>query len=288
MTTLDPKLSGEQHYLNQFKNRKTNQSKPRDRPRIGCKSGNSLRFRPDACEQRVNTDIEQKHIVDYKALDVIYQYRKNNLPSSCNLDMMTNQSENAMIVHQPVNTQQHFSHFITTPEIKAPKPYRMVHLNEIQNNLYLADANIFDLSVPFEPSTIIINLSSACRHQKYIRNAYTYTFNYLDTRNLSSAQFRKIIAQTNTILYNYSDIHPENNGSTKYRYQIIVVCDRGVNRSVSVVMAYAIMCKGLTYNYVNQYVDQKKLDVDTCWNHLTNHRITNLLKSLTPNSSNAI
>jgi hypothetical protein len=62
---------------------------------------------------------------------------------------------------------------------------------------------------------------------------------------------------------------------------VLIVCDKGVNRSVAVAIGFAIMVQGWTFNRAIDYIDTMKLTkYPLVWNSLTNQTIRNLLKIL--------
>jgi Dual specificity phosphatase, catalytic domain len=61
---------------------------------------------------------------------------------------------------------------------------------------------------------------------------------------------------------------------------VLVICNKGVNRSASIVSAYGMFRKNMSFSEVCDYIDTTKLEKYPDWNNLSNHRFRNLLKLL--------
>lgn len=61
---------------------------------------------------------------------------------------------------------------------------------------------------------------------------------------------------------------------------ILILCTKGVNRSVSIAVGYAITRKGQTYEEISEYIEAQKKAISGNWDNLTNYRIRNLLQTL--------
>jgi hypothetical protein len=223
-------------------------------------------------EKKIHQDMEIHGVIDYKILETKYQYDKNRLPSSVCLNPK-----------QKLNHQLHTQ--VKRKEFgKVPKP-RVVNLNKIHPNLYLGNADYLssDHHLDTKFSTIIncsrLNLwgfgnESMWKFPKNgpdVRKRQVYSIDYEDNRCIRFPDFKAIIGRTNQLLDEHLD-----------QGKVLVVCDQGVNRSVSIVIAYAILCQGLTYSQVLDFVEEAKFEYDPNWNNLSNAKIRQFLKILIP------
>jgi protein-tyrosine phosphatase len=154
---------------------------------------------------------------------------------------------------------------------------RIISLEKIHPHLYLGNKNALSIDT-FKKNNIeiviAIDLKDEINNIKYLsddmyNNTVKYhNIDYEDKCNISYFEFNKIIRHTISLLD--SELKKEKN--------ILVVCEKGVNRSSSIVIAYAILMRKMTYNDVCDYVDTTKLKDYPYWNNLTNKRMRNLLK----------
>ena len=96
-----------------------------------------------------------------------------------------------------------------------------------------------------------------------------YRISYDDTHEISYATFKHIIKTCMDLLDEILD-----------KNKVLIICDKGVNRSSSVVSAFGILRKNMTFSQVCDYIDTEKLTNYPTWNNLTNFRIRNLLKAI--------
>jgi len=269
-------------YQNKFKNR-GNEEKRRNGPKrpfgntlsLGGARGVAGQCRSRITEKSLNHDVEIHQVIDYKPLSVSYQYRKNNLPSSVTLS------------NSPQMNQQNTSELVIKKNNKDTNLVRFIHLPEINPNLYLSNGDIFDSPETLKELNIntILNLSTHWKH-KQSQYQYPVIFNpsYNDTRQLTFKEFKDIIEITQEIIINSTSMPESHQPNAPLKLvnnrPLLVLCDKGVNRSVSVIIAYAIIEKGWTFDQAIDYIDTIKLEKYPFWNSLTNPRIKNLLKAL--------
>jgi protein-tyrosine phosphatase len=254
---------GEMHYRNQFKN---NEVKKRQRWRT---IGNSLSMagsRPSGWTQAssriankaLSTDVKIHQICDYKTLNTLSQYSKNRLPSA--------------VPYQPqqkLNHQEHNKYSggfgsRSQRKVKRELKPRIVQLSTIHPNLYLGNLDsLSDLNINIEFETIL-NVSQKKIDSNAIKGKI-YEIEYADSRVLTFQEFRQIMTISLELL--------EDNLDAK----TLIVCEQGVNRSVSIAIAYAISKLGMTADQASNLIDEIKLEYDQNWNHLTNPKIRNLL-----------
>lgn len=129
----------------------------------------------------------------------------------------------------------------------------------VDNHLILSQHNI----------DIIINLSDDLIHnQSHIK---IFNIPYKDNRSITYHQFIDIAQKVISIINHANQIsHSTQN--------ILIICDKAINRSVSVAIAYAIIQKKMTLHQANQYIELLKNLKYPHFNNLTNPRIQNLLK----------
>jgi hypothetical protein len=276
----DPKEQGDAHYLNKFINRgKTYDSYP------GRHTGNTTSSggRPHGegiwenwrYEKELNKEVEQKLIIDYKKLDVVRQYRKNNLPSS------------VALVEKPKMNKQEAPKLISATK-KKPNILKLINLPDIHKNLYIANSAVFSNIESIKNMYTIINLST---HWKNIKSSdiWEYSNSYYIDKTISPwNQFKTVYnVSYNDTYMKFKEIKEimdtimviMNNNIDKY--PVLIVCDKGVNRATSAAVAYAMTEKGFTFDAAIDYIDTVKLRNYTNWDSLTNTSIKNALKLLT-------
>jgi hypothetical protein len=262
----DPKENGDANYLNKFINRgKTYDRMPRRH------IGNSVTW---CVEKALNKDIKQKLIVDYKKLDVVRQYGKNNLPSS------------VALIEKPKMNKQEAPKLISIK--KKPSMIKLINLPSIHKNLYISNSAVFADIDSIKNMCTIINLSLHWNNIKSsdiwcatnclfkINNISYYKFvnniHYSDA-HMKFKELKDIFDKIITIINSYIE-HP-----------VLIVCDNGVNQATSVAVAYAMTEKGFTFDAAIDYIDTVKLSNYANWDSLTNTSIRNTLKLLTVNNN---
>jgi protein-tyrosine phosphatase len=266
----------EECYLNKFKNRGrcyNNKGQRRyegnvmNSQSVHCPGSLSARIE----QKKFNFETERMHVVDFQQILVVRQYRKNIIPSlvknittpQCNPQTIYPEvplSKQGYVGHQPTS--------VSKKKILKPSPEsRLIHLPQIKDKLYLGNGEILKHPKLISNIKIIINLTD----DEISRNLKCKMINikYEDRLSLNFHTFKSIIDQTNDIISNTDD-------------EILIVCDKGVNRSVSIILAYAIMMKEYTFVDAIDYLDTVKLNKYPNWNSLTNTRIKSMLKLLKP------
>ena len=265
---------GKTHYQNKFKNRSSTKRKD-CKIRIGNSYSGGL-SRPSSylksrvIEQRqANISIVQDHVVDYKKSDVI-QYRKSTLPHNVKYietsPIMTNRKKfKSKVKYQP----------------------KFIKLTKFSEFLYLGNEdsiNEFE-SIIERPGSVLINLSDnqyklndiwknisfirfSNLNQSEKKKKYLYNINLPDNRVVKFNTFRKVVLDCINII-----------NDNQYK-TILVVCNKGVNRSVAIVMAYAMLEKNMSFEEALDYIDSKKLDKYDNWDSMTNVKFRNFLKAL--------
>lgn len=147
---------------------------------------------------------------------------------------------------------------------------RIVALTKINTNLFLGNREaVTDQVLKQYNIATILNVGTVNKLNKLkCDNVRIHTLSYPDTRSIDYASFIDIIQQCVCFIRN------------NIQDGVLVVCDQGVNRSVSVVVAYGV-ATGLNLKEIMNYVDFVKYSYDSTWNNLTNFRIRRLVSQLT-------
>lgn len=173
---------------------------------------------------------------------------------------------------------------------------KIISLSKLHPNLYLGNtASVLDLADTFKIKIVIDLAGKIFETRKFKKNddiscctidceetdgkssgcncvmcsCKAYRIMYDDTYEISYQTFKRIIYKCINLL---DDVLEEN--------KVLVICDKGVNRSSSVVSAYGILKKNMTFSEVCDYIDTEKLSKYPTWNNLTNFRFRNFLKAL--------
>ena len=143
---------------------------------------------------------------------------------------------------------------------------KIIHLPEIGDNIYVGNVHsaIDAETLNDHKIAVIINFSDYLLSN---RNINIHNITYKDTRNLDYHRFTNILLQAANIINN----NPNKN--------ILIVCNKGVNRSVSIAIGYAILNKKYTFDNSYEYVETQKLKKYKTWHSLTNQRIKHLLRA---------
>jgi Dual specificity phosphatase, catalytic domain len=96
-----------------------------------------------------------------------------------------------------------------------------------------------------------------------------YNFTCEDSLSVSYNHFKNFINKGLELL----DENLERGG-------VLVVCNKGVNRSAAICSAYGMFRKDMSFSEVTDYIDSTKLNNYPDWNHLSNNRYRNLLRLL--------
>lgn len=139
-----------------------------------------------------------------------------------------------------------------------------VHLNEIKFNLYLGnEKSIEDLEF-ISRMRCIINLSgSKLSVHKY---ATVHDIQMRDCRTMKTKEFLDVFQKVERIISTYGYLNT------------LIICQKGVNRSVSMVIMYAMKHKGMKYVDVLTYIQEKKDKKYKYWECVNNIKFTHILQ----------
>jgi len=286
---LNPDQTMGNKYFNDWfvKNNKAYVNKYKKRGKIYEKNSRPYNWNKYYMQTFINTATEQHQIVDFIP-KLAYNCRE---PGKKNL-------LHGAIMHKwkpkinkqcPRKTKKlALNHFNLQP--------RFIHLSEYRKGLYLGNiAAVEDDDLLNELGIdLIINLSTYKKFRNNIRpRSYsragrtrcltTYltvkwkttsckNFKLPDTRTITYKEFHEIFQQ----IYNIID----KLGDTK---KVLIVCDKGVNRSVAVAVAYDIFKNGNNFTDSYDYLEQKKNKKYKYWSSLNNLRFSNILKCFSQN-----
>lgn len=239
-----------------FKNRGKTDNRNHSRHLGNCTSLASSRPSSTLCSQRVNQKainqkIETHHIIDY----AINADKKNyQIEPVTHLDL-----------HHPNHYNQANSSTIEN-KIKSDI-VKIVHLPKIDERIYLGNVTsaIDAVSLNNYRISVIINLSDYQLADPVIK---IHDIKYKDTKLLSYSQFVHILS---TFLSIIDQVPIDQN--------ILVICTKGVNRSASMIIGYAINRKHQTFNEALNYIETQKSASYSFWDTLTNQKMKNLLRA---------
>ncbi len=161
---------------------------------------------------------------------------------------------------------------------------RVIHLPKFKDNLYLADAEGVS---QLEDDDLLINVGNLNLKTK----CQKVDFDFRDWRQISFPEFQTIVTECHDLI----NFHKTG--------RVFVVCKKGVNRSVSVCLGYAIL-EGIPFEEALEYLEDQKSQVDCSWSAeqpkqhscswsaeqpkqhscswgtLTNNKLRNLLRAL--------
>ena len=251
-------MNQEDHYLNQFKNRSKGRiNSPKNRLGNATSCSHSRPSGSVKCSQRINekminNDTQLYQTVDHHQSKTQFLYRKSSIQTIVSHDKTNRKNQQKPTVHNVIK------------QMKVPK---MIHLEKIACNLYLGNLeSALDFHLLAKKKIhVVINVSDCVISNRTID---VHNICYKDTRSLGYHQFLHILTQSLQII----DMNHNKN--------ILIACTKGVNRSVSIVVGYAITRKGNTYEEISEYIEDLKKDICGNWDNLTNNRIRNLLKTL--------
>lgn len=153
------------------------------------------------------------------------------------------------------------------------KPYeRHVELDQIKSGLYLGTrdtADNFDTLNKLGIKTVV-NLSTKCKFSKFkTHQIHFYNYPMKDDRYVSTKEFIRMTRKVAKIIDETDD-------------PIMIVCGKGKNRSVAMIVAYAITNCGMkTYNVI-QYIEDVKEEAYGRyeWSNLDNLHFRRLLENI--------
>lgn len=153
-------------------------------------------------------------------------------------------------------------------------PVHLVELTCIQPKLYIGNFQAmaaFTKSRRHRPFTIIAFVQQGQQlHVETHHLQYFIPIRFNDDRAMTKATFETMVQETVALI----DYH------LKQGQEVLLTCERGVNKSTAMAIAYGIVKRGLSYHYLLEQVDLYKTSVSTTCNHLTNSRFRVLLHGL--------
>jgi len=267
-----------------------------------------------------------KDVVNYNAVDYIQTnvaYRKTAAPKIVQFTSYDKSQQSNSLhdlyagednIHQPVNTQQHYNvnyhHGKNYSQLVNNKQVQLiVELESIRPLLFLSNINTV-LNYPsqdditnlvtnnsikhdwndkwlqsqtwfaglkqgkymFTKPHIIINLSNK---KLYVPSYKIYDITMRDCRKIDYKQFCNHIQKINDIISSYPDS------------PITVCCERGVNRSVAMIVGYAITNNIKSYKDTITYIErQKQQSYGQSWSSLNNLTFVRYLETISNNYYN--
>lgn len=210
----------------------------------------------------VNNDI-----INYQAIDYIPSndiHRKTAAPAIVSL------------IDQRINTQNHKKETLIENN-KSDRSRRLVYLPEISKYMYLSNfCTVFNLQNELaigKNIDVVINLSN----QEMSRGLYTKVYNirFKETRYIKFSYFLDIIKKVKDII----------NDCIREGKFLVICCDKGVNRSVSTVIAFNLSNENRTLESLEKTIDyivnQKN---DKNWPVLNNNKLYHFLQLIEINS----
>lgn len=288
---------GVNHYDNKIK-KKNNHGKPyNNKERIGNSYSGGI-YRPSynlnatrIYKIQEKMAAEQHHVVDFTANSTMF--RKSFTPQD--------------IRHTPqdiVNDNKNVS-----KKRKVKFNPKIVHLTGISKNLFLGNLDSYDIIeeelkdvlCEQEPYTII-NLSEIklvkkkSYHNRQEHNAHVsnnsmisysrYRGDSFDRRSkdkinfLYNINFRDLrFCRFKDFSYTARECLKIIDESDRYNRKVILICDDGINKSVSIAICYAILRKKISYFDSTSEIDRKKLKKYKNWNNLTSNNIKNFIRA---------
>ena len=234
---------------------------------------------------------EQHHVVDFTTNSTMF--RKSFTPQD--------------IRHKPQDIVNRNNDFDKKRKVKFnPK---IIHLTGISQNLFLGNLDSYDVIEEElkdvleegEPYTVI-NLSgvklikkksrsnrhehntnmsnnAVCSYSRYWGDSFDRRANYkinflynINFRDLRFCRFRDFSYTARECL----KIIDESNRSNR---KVILICDDGINKSVSIAICYAILRKKISYFDSTNEIDKKKLEKYKNWDNLTSNNVKNFIRA---------
>lgn len=199
--------------------------------------------------------------VNYKAID----YAPNNDASRKTAAPMI-----VSLVNQRTNTQNHEKGIIKPPIIDKADMNRLIYLPEICKYMFLSNYytvlnNQNELAIDKNIDTVI-NLGN----YEMARGLYNKVYNIRlsDCRYVSFNNFMKVVNKVTNLI----------NDCIRKGEFFVICCDKGVNRSVSMVIAYNLMNENRKISTLDQseeYIINQKNDIT--WPVLNNYRFYHYL-----------
>lgn len=136
---------------------------------------------------------------------------------------------------------------------------KAVELTRFREKLYVTN---YEYVYHITPQSVIINMSS---HKITARN---HSLKFTDSDEIKYREFLAIMRRSQEIM----NAVPESDS-------IYLVCDKGVNRSVTIAIAYAIMQKKWKFYDARDYIEKEKATLGySSWDTLTNSHFAHFLQ----------
>ena len=248
-------------YSNNLSHNKGNDNRQRQkREKVGNSLGVGARHRLHTGSRQVqkrNNAVVEQHMTD----DVVLITSSSNISNKCLPTAAISEDE---------TKKCNFKEPSAVPRSKKSHRPKAVLLQDICDNLYLTNYEY----VPLIPRySVIINVSSQdFPHSRPIGSDdhFIYPIKFFDNNETKYREFLQIVKRAYDIIVNA--------GTSK---KIYLVCDKGVNRSAAIAIAYAIIHKKWTFYEARDYIEKEKAKLGyPSWDTLTNSCFANFLVML--------
>jgi len=153
---------------------------------------------------------------------------------------------------------------------KSPEPM-MIHLPEIRYNLYLSNLDYL-LSFDIHRFHKVILLTK--KRDVFLRHNFV-NITFPDSRSVSTRKFMSVM-ETVSWYINREDKHIVPKPKECNR-RVLILCDKGVNRSVAAILYYAMKHKKMDLYETTDYIEKVKEKRFPMWNTLVNDKFKRLL-----------
>lgn len=209
-------------------------------------------------KRRIHNRNEIRDIIQHKATDfrVVNQiYKKTACPR----------------FESPYTAKMNYQIPSNKKKTKKPKVPRVIHLPEIYKKLYLSNYGFVDAGDHLKDEyafEYVVNMSG-----DYVQNSkrcMVINVNINDNKNISYHYFKKEILNIVRLIKEASED----------RHAILVCCKAGTNRSVSAILAYAMLEKNMSYYDAIRYIVNKKKKSYCYWDSMTNMKFYHYLQQI--------
>ena len=267
---------GKINYEKKFK-KKNNHSKPnRIKERIGNSYSGGI-YRPSYIlnATKINTiqdrmAAEQHHVVDFTANPK--KFRKSFTPQD-----IRNKPKD---IKNPQDSIQNKNR-------KKPIP-KLIHLDKISDNLFLGNWESLEILEERINSlrkyndsnglvSVILNLTND-KLKKINDKDIVYNINFRKgRRNKNNGWYAAIYNDYQKCTNSCIEIIKE---CKRLKRNVILICETGINKSVSVAISYAMLECDMEFSKAISYIDSKKLGNYKNWDSLTDNTYRNFIRAL--------
>jgi hypothetical protein len=284
------KDNGDKHYKNKFKNRTQGYMRSiyKYRPKYLGNCISSANSRPSGgtiCNARLSQKMINFNIVQHTEIDTIpllthesektIQYRKSTIQTI--VPYKEKQKMNQQINTNPLSTKYHVQKNMA----------KLCNLKHINKRLWLGNINLFAWFNMMSPYSIfdinhIIDFSaegdidiikpflSRCNYYRSTNQILGTKISrthieFPDSLHISYEKFKNILFRA----INKINSIPKNKN-------ILLICNAGINRSVSIAIGYAMICEKMTFEDALLSIEKDKSNDQ--WYNLTNLRLMRLLR----------